>query len=71
MNTDANLAEDGPTALPADLANVLEQLPTDAAELVLSALACSSKELRLWMLGAAGPAPVPVRVVDSRTRPSL
>ena len=70
MNTDANLATDTPD-LPADLAVVLERLPAEAAELVLTALACSLEELHQWMIRAAGPAPVAVRVVRSFSRPNV
>jgi hypothetical protein len=66
MNTDPNLAKDTPD-VPADLGRVLDQLPAEAAELVLAALACSADELRDWMTGVAGPAPVPVCVATTVT----
>jgi len=61
MNTDSNPAPN--TAdVPDGLADVLDQLPAEARELVLAAIACAAQELHHWMTGAAGPAPVPVRV---------
>jgi hypothetical protein len=62
MNTDSNAAPKN-TDVPDGLADVLGQLPAEARELVLAAIACSAEELHDWMTGAAGPAPVPVRVV--------
>ena len=70
MNTDSSPALN--TAdVPDDLAEVLAPLPAEARELVLAALACSADELRDWMTGVAGPAPVPVLVVGSSSRPSV
>jgi hypothetical protein len=70
MNTNAHLAKETPN-VPADLAVVLERLPAEAAELVLTALACSLEELHQWMIGATGPAPVAVLVVGSSSPPSV
>ena len=70
MNTDATPAIDTPD-VPADLALALEQLPTEAAELVLTALACSLEELHQWMIRSAGPAPIAVRVVRAFSRPNV
>jgi hypothetical protein len=61
MKTDSNPATKN-TDVPDGLADVLDQLPAEARELVLAAIACSAEELHDWMTGAAGPAPVPVRV---------
>jgi hypothetical protein len=61
MNTDSNPALNT-VEVPDGLADVLRQLPAEARELVLAAIACSAEELHDWMTGAAGPAPVPVHV---------
>ena len=70
MNTDAHPTKAIPP-VPADLAVVLERLPAEAAELVLTALGCSLEELHQWMIRSAGPAPVAVRVVRSFSRPNV